>query len=522
MIVELINNNKTISIVEASQIEIDQLNISFRRRIERWYSHPKVRKKQWDGYFEYFKNDQFMEAGLWGELLEVCATYGFSINKKAFAPLKDKRIQFDEMVSHIQEFFENKKFDVRDYQFDSVYKMLRYKRCLSEIATSAGKTFMTFCFFYYLRTKWEELGYDKPFKFLLIVPTVGLIHQGVEDFEEYNEGHIKYKCKMIYEETKNKNDLEGYDFVIGTFQSLVKIHPDNMKGFTVVMVDEAHKAKAASIKTIINNCSNAEYVVGISGTLGKENKTAEEYTLKSVVGPMVNKISANYLIENNYATRLDIKIMRLNYLSKDYREKLAKIRKSKTVDGGKILSLEVELAVKSKERLEFITNLIKKTTKNTLVLFKTIKLGYGKILYEHLRETCNNKDFYYVDGSTKNDNREYYKEMLETSEDKILIASFGTFATGISIKNIHNLFLVESYKSETLVKQALGRMMRQLEGKDKATVIDIVDDYRLDKRGTNTLYKHGLERLEIYKDEKHEYKIFNVKLVNKEDDKGMF
>lgn len=515
MKVELINNNKTIRVVEASDIEIDQLNISFERRIENWFL-PHIKKTGWDGKVKFFKQDSLLPVGLWGELLDVCSTYNFEINKKAFAPLKDKRINYEEMSAFIFKFFENKKFDIREYQFESVYKMLRYKRCLSEIATSAGKTLMTFCFLYYLKMKWEELGYEKPFKFLLIVPTIGLIHQGVDDFEEYNEGDLKYKCKMIYEETKNRDDLEGYDFVIGTYQSLVKIKPENMKDFTVVMVDEAHKAKAKSIKTIINNCSNAEYVVGVSGTLVKEKKTAEEYELKETIGPVVNNISANYLIENNYATRLDIRIMRLNYMSKEYREKYAKIRRSKNVDGTKVLQLEVEAAINSKERLDFIVGLVKKTTKNTLILFKTIKLGYGKLLYERLREVCDNKDFYYVDGSTKTDNRDYYKEMLETSENKVLIASFGTFATGISIKNIHNLFLVESYKSEILVKQALGRMMRQLKGKDKSTVIDIVDDFRVDKRSSNALFKHGLDRLEIYKDEQHEYKIYNVDLRPKE------
>ena len=100
---------------------------------------------------------------------------------------------------------------------------------------------------------------------------------------------------------------------------------------------------------------------------------------------------------------------------------------------------------------------------------------------------------------------------MSSVENKVLVATFGTFSTGISINNLHNIFLVESYKSEILIKQSLGRGMRKMEGKDKVNVIDFVDDFST-PRYKNYLIKHGEARIQIYRNEKFKYQIFKIKL----------
>ena len=100
---------------------------------------------------------------------------------------------------------------------------------------------------------------------------------------------------------------------------------------------------------------------------------------------------------------------------------------------------------------------------------------------------------------------------MSSGENKVLVATFGTFSTGISINNLHNIFLVESYKSEILIKQSLGRGMRKMEGKDKVNVIDFVDDFST-PRYKNYLIKHGEARIQIYRNEKFKYQIFKIKL----------
>jgi type I site-specific restriction endonuclease len=99
---------------------------------------------------------------------------------------------------------------------------------------------------------------------------------------------------------------------------------------------------------------------------------------------------------------------------------------------------------------------------------------------------------------------------MEEGEDKILVASFGTFSTGISINNIHNVFFVESYKSEKIVRQSIGRGMRLHDAKERVNIIDFVDDFSLTKGNKNYLLKHGEERVKIYREQGFPFKRYKV------------
>jgi superfamily II DNA or RNA helicase len=299
--------------------------------------------------------------------------------------------------------------------------------------------------------------------------------------------------------------------VIGTFQSLVKQGHSFFEGFDVVCVDEAHFTQAKSVKDTLAKCSNVVYRFGLSGTLEKED-FAERLTLQAYLGPLINKVSAEYLFQNKYATPVQVKVIKLNYLDDDTREKLQQIRKRRnSIDGAKILDIERKLVIESDIRLKYLCDIVNKTSKNTLVLFHNVKADYGKKIQERLLEISPDKDVFYVDGETDVDKREYFKQSLEHGENKILIASFGTFSTGISIKNIHNIIFAESFKSDKIIRQSIGRGMRLHENKTKTNIIDIVDDfsYEGDK---NFLVRHMDKRLEIYENQGFPYKIYAVNL----------
>jgi len=202
----------------------------------------------------------------------------------------------------------------------------------------------------------------------------------------------------------------------------------------------------------------------------------------------------------------------MNWLSDDLKEKLYDLRNNKQdMEGNEIFNVERKLVISSDKRLKYIVDFISKTSKNSLVLFQSVGEGYGKRIYDMLREIQNEKEVFYVDGDTDPERRDFYKGKMEEGTNKVLVASFGTLSTGVSVKNIHNIFLTESYKSEVLIKQSLGRGMRLYEGKEKVNVIDFVDDFTW-KSSANYLIKHSNERIEIYKREKFEYKVYEVTL----------
>jgi superfamily II DNA or RNA helicase len=250
---------------------------------------------------------------------------------------------------------------------------------------------------------------------------------------------------------------------------------------------------------------------GLTGTLTKRG-TADYLTIQQFLGPLVVEIPPSFLFDNNYATPIHIKVVVLDWLEQEYKDKLADLKFSGgNTEGTEIYNVERRMVTESKKRLNFITDFISKSSKNSLVLFQSVKDEYGKQIWNMLREKNSDKEVFYVDGDTDENLREEYKSRMASGENKILIATYGTFATGISINNLHNIFLVESYKSEVLIKQSLGRGMRKMEGKEKVTVVDFVDDFST-PRYQNYLMKHSSARIDIYKREGFEYKIYNVKL----------
>jgi superfamily II DNA or RNA helicase len=250
---------------------------------------------------------------------------------------------------------------------------------------------------------------------------------------------------------------------------------------------------------------------GLTGTLTKKG-TADYLTIQQFLGPLVVEIPPSFLFDNNYATPVSIRVIIMDWLEPEYKDKLAELKtNSNNIEGNEIYNIERKLVVESKKRLNYIVDFISKGSKNSLVLFQSVKDEYGKQIWNHLREKNRDKEVFYVDGDTSENLREEYKSRMSAGENKVLVATYGTFSTGISINNIHNIFLVESYKSEILIKQSLGRGMRKMEGKEKVNVIDFVDDFSTGKY-QNYLLKHSRERIEIYKRELFEYKIYNIKL----------
>ena len=339
-------------------------------------------------------------------------------------------------------------------------------------------------------------------RILFIVPNVSLVVQAHEDFHEYNyRNRIDLRIQQIFagqEIKKNKN------IIIGTYQSLIKKDAAYFAEFDAVIVDETHKAKGASIKEILSKCVNAKYRFGLSGTIPKDG-TLDKLTLMSQTGPVISEVKASFLQEQGHIAQCVVKVIEMNYATPKQRTAFMELAQNK-YDSKDVFSLEQNFVITSDARLNFISNVISRIPRNSLVLFHRIE--HGQRLYEKLRQESNKRVFY-VDGGTASDIREEYKKKMEAGEEIVIVASFGTFSTGISIKKIHNIFFTESFKSEVIIRQSIGRGLRQHHSKDKVLIVDFVDDIRTIE-WDNYLYKHGKVRQSIYKQEKFEYTVKKV------------
>lgn len=497
MILTLTEDNQFLRIDEASEIELEQIRISLTKRIESWRFHPLVKRGVWDGYVSYIKDDKWIPAGLWRHIMSICKEYRFELKIEGIKRLIDSNINAEQFEEWALDFFNGSQITPRDYQIETAYNILKFRKCLAELATSAGKTLISFLTVAYMLEK----GHAK--RILFIVPNVSLVVQAHEDFHEYNyRNRIDLRIQQIFagqEVKKNKN------IIIGTYQSLIKKDAAYFAEFDAVIVDETHKAKGASIKEILGKCVNAKYRFGLSGTIPKDG-TLDKLTLMSQTGPVISEVKASFLQEQGHIAQCVVKVIEMNYATPKQRTAFMELAQNK-YDNKDVFSLEQNFVINNDARLNFISSVISRVPRNSLVLFHRIE--HGQKLYEKLRQDSTKRVFY-VDGGTASDIREEYKKKMEAGEEIVIVASFGTFSTGISIKKIHNIFFTESFKSEVIIRQSIGRGLRQHHSKDKVLIVDFVDDIRTTE-WDNYLYKHGKVRQSIYKQEKFD---FTVKKVN--------
>ena len=364
-------------------------------------------------------------------------------------------------------------------------------------------------------------------KMLYVVPNVALVTQTEEKFYEYEsrtDHKPNWESLCVYsgvgkEKNKRWSLTEGKyiekdpNIVFGTFQSLVKRSSEYFAEYDAVCIDETHHAKASSIKDILVKCNTANYKFGLTGTLPKED-SCDSFTIQAYIGPKVYQLSSANLINEGNATPVHVIGIELDYLDTETKKKLFDLRNVPDNDDKvKLLNLEKDVCRDNRKRFNYVCNTINKSTKNSLVLFGDIKNAYGRSIYDWMKANTE-KTVYYIDGGTKVENRDYYKRQMESEENVIIIASVGTFSEGIDILNVHNIYIVESNKSEYIVRQILGRGMRLMTGKEKIQVIDFSDNYEYGSgfQKTNYLMRHSEEREKIYNEKQFPFKRFKVKL----------
>lgn len=491
--------------------ELVSLKNFLQRRIRNFfYKRKHFKYKGWDGRFSFIDRHNRIPVGLWFKLIEFFNSRKIKFEIENLEQIFNLNFNEDDFIEWQKNQFENSDLQPRQYQIESCLKIFKWQRGILEIATAAGKTLIVFLIFAYF------LSQKKFTKFLIVVPNVQLVLQTLEKFEEYNsklKNPLKFKTQVIYS-GEDKILKEDTNLVIGTYQSLVRLKEDFFKNIEVVCIDECHYAQAGSIQNILKKCVNADIRFGLSGTARISDDSAEAFSVFGLLGPLIHKISVDFLFQYNYVAGVTIKMIYLDYLDEQTKDALSKLKKSKKVDGSVLFNHERQLVLNNQLRFDFLIKFLLNLKKNTLVLFQSVKQKYGKKIYSTLRELVDNKtQVYYIDGQISKDVREYYRKEFDAKDGfrKILVASFGCFSQGIDIKNISYIFLVESYKSEIIILQSIGRGMRLADNKDKVTIIDLIDDYHKDSY-SNYLLKHSFIREQLYRNENFKIQKYRIRL----------
>jgi len=529
-----INEEKTkLVLTKSNTEEYNQIKRILNPYVDGYRFMPRFKMGVWNGKIDFFKNG-FINLGLWKVVYDSCKEYGYKFNIENPELFPKEKLDKKEIEDFCFDFFKNhriqdkkdkkgniikgEKFMPYSHQIDAIYKILKYKYGLVEIATAGGKSLVISTIIFYI------LKNIKPdAKFLIIVPNISLVTQMYDDILDYNLGFNNENLnpldinllEIMSDKPRKVRDNKEPNIIIGTYQSLEKLSYKFFKQFDMVATDEAHRAKAISINKILTKTFGyANYRFGVTGTLPAKN-SSNRLTIESLMGPNLFSIKAKKLQDKGLISPIKIKSLMLNYDDYDFAKNIYAIKKR---GGGKqAYQLERKYIHNSEKRKYFIVKLIKKLKTNSLVLFHAVQ--HGTDLYNFCRDNIPNIDFYYVDGSVKSDKREYIKKQLEETSSKNIkvgICSFGTFSTGINVRAINNIIFVDSFKSDQIIRQSIGRGLRLHKDKVLLVVYDIVDIFS--KKYTNTLLQHyKYRRDKIYKEQKFDYEEIKISLPGTKD-----
>lgn len=377
--------------------------------------------------------------------------------------------------------------EVRDYQLNSFVHAIRNKRLMLLSPTASGKSLIIYLIIRHLQIE-NSRG-------LLIVPTTSLVEQMYKDFEDYGYDSEQYCHRQYSGKEKHTNKF----LTITTWQSIYKNPQEYFEQFDFVVGDEAHQFKAKSLATIMSGCTNAGYRIGCTGTL--DGTQTHRLVLEGLFGPVFQATTTKELMDSKHLAEFKIKCLILKYPE-------TVCKQSRDWD----YNTEVDYIVLNKARNEFIKNLVLSLEGNTLILFQFVE-KHGRDLHSLIKEHTKNRHVFFVYGGTDVEVRESIRSITEKEKDAIIVASYGTFSTGVNIRNLHNIVFASPSKSRIRNLQSIGRGLRIGDNKQEATLFDIADDFRIGKH-TNYTLKHFVERVKIYDDEKFSYKFYNIDLKN--------
>ena len=358
---------------------------------------------------------------------------------------------------------------LRDYQVEVINNFMKTPQALQEVATGAGKTIMTAT----LSKLAEPYG-----RSIVIVPNKSLVVQTEEDYR-----NVGLDVGVYFGDRKEI----GHTHTIVTWQSLnvlnkkEKNHLEEaltlsefIDGVQCIIVDEVHQAKAEVLKNLLSqNFANAPIRWGLTGTIPKEQH--EFQSLFATIGPVINQISAKNLQDKGVLSQCHVNVVQL-------------------VDTPEFKQYQDELKylVTDENRIDYISNLCNSISEsgNTLILVNRIETG--KMLIERIAESV------FISGEVKlNERKEEYDE-VKTSDNKVIVATYGVAAVGINIPRIFNLVLIEPGKSFVRVIQSIGRGIRKAEDKDFVQIWDITSTCKYARR-------HLTERKRFYKEAQYPF-----------------
>ena len=462
---------------------------------------PAYKAGYWDGKIRFFTWENQFPIGLLEKVREFARLGKYSIEVDFQTGIFISRDEFAHFVDslHITN-DRGEPMEPYDYQLEAAFDACHKRHICMEVPTAGGKTLISYIIARFFAATKKKL--------IIVVSTTSIVEQTYSDFFSYGWKRVSDFCHRIY---AGQQKLFNCPITITTWQSLLpllKDRPEMFEEFDGVLIDEAHGAKATSLKAICAATVNAQWRMGLSGTY-PDPSTADWYTIVGGLGPVKKFISYKELQDRGNIAKLKIINVIMKYP--------LHIKRKCYEEAGSDYPDQSDFIHAIEGRNDFIVKLVRNLDKNTLVLFTKVE-KHGIPLREKFERELKGKHIIYIDGNVDVMDRELARAVAEKRNDVVILASYGTFSTGINIKNIHYVVFASGYKSRIKVLQSIGRGLRKLKDKMLLTLYDLVDDLSFtskkdDIRFINHSVKHYKERIKIYHEEEFEFKsiVYEVK-----------
>ena len=445
---------------------------------------PQYRGRNWNGEIHlYDMRSKQIYVGLLDKIVNFCEQYGYSYkfedNKFYGQPFEvNDMISYEGVKDYMQSICTH---SPRDYQIEGVYDALRHNRKLLISPTASGKSLMIYSLVRYYVNKHEKI--------LLVVPTTSLVEQMYKDFQDYGWDAESY-CHRIYSGKEKTNE---FPVTITTWQSVYKLDRSFFEDYGVIIGDEAHLFKSKSLIEIMTKLHHAKYRFGFTGTL--DGTQTHKWVLEGLFGPSYKVTRTDELMQQGHLSQLDIQCLVLKHPP----------QKFETYED------EIQYLISHEQRNKFITNLTLDLKGNSLLLFSRVE-AHGAVLFDLINTNKRgDRKVFFIHGGVDTEERELVREITERENSAIIVASYGTFSTGINIRNLHNVIFASPSKSRVRNLQSIGRVLRKGKNKTKAVLYDISDDCTINSRKNYTL-NHLIERIKIYNEENFNYEIITIQL----------
>ena len=445
---------------------------------------PQYRGRNWNGEIHLFDlRSKRIYVGLLDKLVQFCENHGYTYkfldNEYYGSPFEvNEDISYEGVKDYMTSICNH---SPRKYQIQGVYDALKHNRKLLISPTASGKSLMIYSLVRYYVAKERKI--------LLVVPTTSLVEQMYKDFFDYGWDAESY-CHRIYAGKEKEHDLP---VTITTWQSVYKLPRSFFVDYDVVIGDEAHLFKSKSLISIMSKLECAKHRFGFTGTL--DGTQTHKWVLEGLFGPSYKVTKTDELIKQGHLSQLDIQCFVLKHPPQKF----------------EVYNDEIEYLITHEQRNKFIRNLALDLKGNSLILYSRVE-AHGAVLYDLINKNKkDNQKVFFVHGGVDAESREQIREITENEKNAIIVASYGTFSTGINIRNLHNIIFASPSKSRIRNLQSIGRVLRKGANKVKAILYDIADDCTHNSRRNYTL-NHFIERIKIYNEENFNYEIISIQL----------